>query len=63
MTDALRVEVTDQGAGFEPTVLRPDPGERPGGWGLWLVDQLTDRWGVDFSHSTRVWCEFERTAA
>jgi anti-sigma regulatory factor (Ser/Thr protein kinase) len=53
MTDALRVEVTDQGAGFEPTVLRPDP-SRSGGWGLWLVDQLTDRWEVDFSHSTRV---------
>jgi hypothetical protein len=24
-----------------------------------MVDQLTDRWGVDFSHSTRVWCEFD----
>jgi anti-sigma regulatory factor (Ser/Thr protein kinase) len=63
MTDALRVEVSDQGAGFEPTVSRPDPSERSGGWGLWLVDHLTDRWGVDLSNSTRVWCEFDRRAA
>jgi anti-sigma regulatory factor (Ser/Thr protein kinase) len=30
------------------------------GVGLWLVDQLADRWGVDCSHSTRVWLEFDR---
>jgi hypothetical protein len=24
-----------------------------------MVDQLTDRWGVDFTHSTRVRCEFD----
>jgi hypothetical protein len=35
----------------------------PGGWGLMIVAQLTDRWRVDASHSTRVWCEFERSAA
>jgi serine/threonine-protein kinase RsbW len=62
LPDMLRVEVTDQGEGFEPPTGRPDPSQRSGGWGLWLVDQLTDRWGVDFSHSTRVWCEFDRTA-
>src|SRR5436305_15170600 len=55
----LRIEVTDQGAGFDPVVALPDPGQAPGGRGLWMVDQLTDRWGVDFSHSTRVWCEFD----
>ena len=28
---------------------------------LWLVDQLTDRWGVDEEQSTRVWCEISTT--
>ena len=55
----LRIEVTDEGATrFDPVVTRPEPGQRSGR-GLWMVDQLTDRWGVDFSRSTRVWCEFD----
>jgi hypothetical protein len=58
----LRIEVSDSGPGFDPVSTRPDPGGNdPGGWGLWLVDQLTDRWGVDLSHSARVWMEFDRS--
>jgi anti-sigma regulatory factor (Ser/Thr protein kinase) len=57
----VRIDVTDPGDGFEPVALRPGDDENGvGGWGLWVVDQLTDRWGVDFSHSTHVWCEFDR---
>jgi anti-sigma regulatory factor (Ser/Thr protein kinase) len=56
----LRIEVTDPGNGFEPVALRPGREDDVGGWGLWVVDQMTDRWGVDFSHSTHVWCEFDR---
>jgi anti-sigma regulatory factor (Ser/Thr protein kinase) len=59
----LRVEVTDRGPGFERTVARPDPdGAGAGGWGLWIVDQVTDGWGVEFGHSTRVWMEFHRAS-
>lgn len=58
----LRIEVTDPGDGFEPVALGPGREEEVGGWGLWVVDQMTDRWGVDFSHSTRVWCEFDLRA-
>ena len=55
----LRIEVTDEGtAGFDPVVAPPYPGQSSG-LGLWMVDQLTDRWGVDFSRSTRVWGEFD----
>ena len=55
----LRIEVTDEGtAGFEPVVTLPYRGQNSGR-GFWIVDQPTDRWGVDFSHSTRVWCEFD----
>ena len=55
----LRIEVTDAGtAGFDPAVTLPYPGQNSGR-GFWMVDQLTDRWGVDFTRSTRVWCEFD----
>lgn len=55
----LQIEVQDDGArGFEPVATLPDPGQ-DSGRGFWMVDQLTDRWGVDFTHSTRVWCEFD----
>ena len=55
----LRIEVADEGtAGFDPVVTVPYPGQNSG-WGFWVVDQLTDRWGVDLTRSTRVWCEFD----
>ena len=57
--ELLCVEVIDDGAGFEPVAMRRDHEGPPGGWGLRIVAQLTERWGVDLSHSTRVWCEFE----
>ena len=60
LTGLLRIEVTDYGIGFLPPATSPARGNAAGGWGLWLVDQLTDRWGVDCSHSTRVWVEFDR---
>ena len=55
----LRIEVTDEGTrGFDPVVTPPYPGQNSGR-GLWMIDQLTDRWDVDFTRSTRVWCEFD----
>jgi anti-sigma regulatory factor (Ser/Thr protein kinase) len=58
----LRIEVTDKGtAGFDPVATLPNPGQNSGR-GFWMVDQLTDRWGVDFTRSTRVWCEFDLDA-
>ena len=45
LPDRLRIEVTDNGPDFNPLRVRPDPNKpAPGGWGLWLVDQLADRW-------------------
>jgi anti-sigma regulatory factor (Ser/Thr protein kinase) len=54
----IRVEVRDSGSGFEPT-LREGDRSRPGGWGLYLVDRLADRWGVARNHFTRVWFEID----
>jgi anti-sigma regulatory factor (Ser/Thr protein kinase) len=58
----LRVEVHDPGGGFVPTAPAPDPA-RPSGWGLYLVAELADRWGVDSDNQTRVWFELDRPAA
>jgi anti-sigma regulatory factor (Ser/Thr protein kinase) len=52
----VRVEVRDPGAGFTPPDMDPDP-ERAGGWGLWLVEQLADRWGISNQGGTCVWFE------
>ena len=54
----LRVEVVDQGDGFIP-VARDRPMSEPGGWGLHLVEELADRWGV-YEGSTHVWFEIDR---
>jgi anti-sigma regulatory factor (Ser/Thr protein kinase) len=58
---SLRVEVHDPGGGFVPTAPAPDPA-RPSGWGLYLVAELADRWGVDSDESTLVWFELDRVA-
>jgi anti-sigma regulatory factor (Ser/Thr protein kinase) len=58
----LRVEVHDPGGGFVPTAPAPDPA-RPSGWGLYLVAELADRWGVDSDDRTLVWFELDRAAA
>ena len=58
----LRVEVHDPGGGFVPTAPAPDPA-RPSGWGLYLVAELADRWGVDSDERTLVWFELDRRAA
>jgi anti-sigma regulatory factor (Ser/Thr protein kinase) len=58
----LRVEVHDPGGGFVPTSPSPDPA-RPSGWGLFLVAELADRWGVDSDDRTLVWFELDRPAA
>lgn len=56
---ALRVEVCDPGRGFEIGDPEPDPGH-PAGWGLYLVRELSDRWGVERNAQTRVWFELDR---
>lgn len=64
----LAVEVTDLGEGFEKPSLNGLSGE-PGlsqtdtdeerGRGLYLVERLSDRWGVCMEGATRVWFEMD----
>jgi anti-sigma regulatory factor (Ser/Thr protein kinase) len=54
----VHVEVVDQGVGFVPAA-RDRPKTEPGGWGLHMVEALTERWGVR-EGSTHVWFEIDR---
>lgn len=57
--EVVRVEVTDRGAGF--TRARPSMGgEETSGWGLLLVDRLSDHWGFSSEGATRTWFELPR---
>jgi anti-sigma regulatory factor (Ser/Thr protein kinase) len=53
----LRVEVVDPGPGFLAED-RPRP-EGQAGWGLYLVEEMTDRWGAGSSSGTVVWFELD----
>ena len=55
----VRVEVSDGGEGFQPAA-RSKAHDEVGGWGLHLVDRLSDRWGVETGRRTRVWFELDR---
>jgi anti-sigma regulatory factor (Ser/Thr protein kinase) len=55
----LRVEVRDDGPGFErPRSPSPRPGG--GGFGLVIVDRAATRWGVASDAGSCVWFEIDR---
>jgi anti-sigma regulatory factor (Ser/Thr protein kinase) len=55
----LRVQVNDCSRAFEPNVPEPTPG-RQSGWGMFLIDELADRWGVQPSRDgVSVWFEID----
>ncbi len=57
----VRLEVTDRGPGFEFETRSADQ-DLEGGWGLYLVDRLADRWGIDTQGgASRVWAEMDRS--
>jgi anti-sigma regulatory factor (Ser/Thr protein kinase) len=60
--DRVHVEVIDEGPGFDPHSRRRIA-PREDGFGLSLVDQLSDRWGVEVDDETRVWFEIDRKNA
>jgi anti-sigma regulatory factor (Ser/Thr protein kinase) len=57
--DRVFVRVTDpgQGIGKPPAMPRAD---HPAGWGLFLVGQIADRWGIERDGQTQVWFEIDR---
>jgi anti-sigma regulatory factor (Ser/Thr protein kinase) len=59
-SEVMRVEVTDDGSGFDPGRLPEPSPDRSGGWGLQIVALLAHRWGVDCGSRTTVWYEIDR---
>lgn len=55
----VRVEVCDRGDGFTPAP-RLGALDEPGGFGLFLIGRLADRWGVDTDDGTTVWFVLRR---
>jgi len=53
----VRVEVIDRGPGFDAFAI-PEPPS--GGFGLYLVDKLADRWGVETKEATLIWFEMRK---
>jgi anti-sigma regulatory factor (Ser/Thr protein kinase) len=57
---AVLTEVTDEGPGFDPADAAT-PGTEDRGWGLFLVERLAHRWGVNQGRdATKVWFELLR---
>ena len=56
--EAVRVSVSDPGRGFDRP-SSPRAGDASG-WGLYLVEQMADRWGVSQDGVTSVWFEIDR---
>lgn len=58
----VRIEVTDAGQGFTPVARTADQ-DQGSGWGIFLVDRLSERWGVLRNGGAHVWCELRRNVA
>lgn len=56
--ETIRVSVVDGGPGMAPD--RPILGGDTGGWGLLLIDRISDRWGIRRPHPHSVWFELDR---
>ena len=59
--DTVRVEVADAGPRFTPRPRNPDRAH--GGYGLYLVDQQAESWGMGTGPTTTVWFEVAGAAA
>ncbi len=58
----VRIDVRDAGPGFTPKERTPGQ-DQASGWGIFLVDRLSERWGVMRNGGAHVWCELRRDAA
>jgi anti-sigma regulatory factor (Ser/Thr protein kinase) len=61
--EKVRVSVRDNGPGFEPPDSAPteEAAEAGSGWGLFLVEQLSQSWGVEREQGAIVWFELPLT--
>ena len=59
--ERVRVVVEDAGGGFVPRSRDADSPD-DSGWGLHLVERVSERWGVHSNGRTRVWLELLRSS-
>lgn len=57
----VRIEVHDPGR--EGLVAMRPPGSQGGGYGLHLVERITDHWGVEREEGNTVWAELSAGSA
>ena len=58
--DKVRVRLFDSGRGFEVHTPEPPATGAAGGYGLVLLERLSDRWGVQRENGFSVWFELQR---
>ena len=58
--DRVRVRLSDQGEGFEAHTPQPPENGSAGGYGLMLLERLSDRWGIQRENGFAVWFEVQR---
>lgn len=56
----LRIEVVGGAPGFQPSRQRVPSTQRRSGWGLDIVERVTDRFGVRSGAAAHVWFEIDR---
>jgi anti-sigma regulatory factor (Ser/Thr protein kinase) len=58
---SVRVAVTDHGPGFAPRTDKPPAGAEHG-YGLYLLDQIAERWGTSNAGAMTIWFELRRSS-
>jgi anti-sigma regulatory factor (Ser/Thr protein kinase) len=58
--DRVRVRLSDSGGGFEAGAPDAPAAGATGGYGLVLLERLSDRWGIQRDEGFSVWFEVER---
>jgi anti-sigma regulatory factor (Ser/Thr protein kinase) len=61
--DRLRCVVADPGPGFERPEVIQQHADRPGGFGLVILDSIADHWGLTRDELFRVWFDVDVQAA
>jgi serine/threonine-protein kinase RsbW len=53
----VRIEVRDAGPGISARLIEPPDPEQKGGRGLFLIQELAERWGAERGDGSLVWVE------
>jgi serine/threonine-protein kinase RsbW len=61
--DFVKIEVCDAGSGYERDAVKQRRAGHDGGFGLLLVAELSDAWGVTGNGGTCAWALLDRTKA